>query len=151
MNTDTEVLPTGQELEILKFIVKSNPYAIDVKQVREIIQIDRISAVPNAGKMISGISLVRGDVVTVIDLKHILEKIHTMGVGSRTTLLCEFNGTKVAFLVDEVIGINRVKWDQVVTPDAILNADLIAGTINLDNSIVMMLNIEKIFSDCMAD
>lgn len=150
MTIETNASAVIQEIELLRFLINSKEYAIDVKQVREILKIDRISSVPNSKAGISGIALVRGDVVTVVDLKYVLEKNYTVDDSSGMTLLCELNGIKVAFLVDEVLGIHRVKETEVIPPDRILNTDLIAGNINFENAIVMMLDIEKIISDCIA-
>lgn len=135
------------EFEILKFTVNGKFYAINVIKVREILQIDKLSEVPNSPEAISGITLVRGEVVTVIDLKYVLEKSHFETSSHKMTLLCEFNKLKVAFLVDEVLGIHRIGWNQMQKPDDILNATLVIGNINLDNAIYMMLDFEKIVMD----
>lgn len=150
MTLETNTSAAIHEVELLRFKVNGKEYAIGVKQVREILKIDRISAVPNSKSGISGIALVRGDVVTVVDLKYVLEKCYAVDCSSGMTLLCELEETKVAFLVDEVLGIHRVKASEVIPPDRILNTELISGNINLENSIVMMLDIEKIISDCIA-
>ena len=139
-----------QEIELLRFLINRKEYAIDVKKVREILKIDRISSVPDSKEEISGIALVRGSVVTVVDLKYVLEKRHIDGNTEGMTLLCELKGMKIAFQVDEVLGIHRVKETEVIPPDSILNTDLVAGNINFENTIVMLLDIEKIASDCIA-
>lgn len=135
------------EFEILKFTVNGKHYAINVIKVREILQIDKLSEVPNSPPAISGITLVRGEVVTVIDLKYVLENQPFEQKDHKMTLLCEFNKLKVAFLVDEVLGIHRIQWSQLQKPDEILNTSLVIGNINLDNSIFMMLDFEKIVMD----
>lgn len=63
------------------------------------------------------------------------------------TLLCEFNQLKVAFLVDEVMGIHRIRWEQLQKPDEILDASLVIGNINLEDQIFMLLDFEKIVMD----
>lgn len=146
--TDGILLESGTgEFEILKFTVNGKHYAINVIKVREILQIEKLSEVPNSPEAITGITLVRGEVVTVIDLRYVLEKKHCEESSHRMTLLCEFNKLKVAFLVDEVLGIHRIGWDQMQKPDDILNATLVIGNINLDNTIFMMLDFEKIVMD----
>jgi len=135
------------EFEILKFKVSGKHYAINVIKVREILQVDKVSSVPNSPEAISGITLVRGEVVSVIDLKYVLEGTHMEDTNKKMTLLCEFNQLKVAFLVDEVMGIHRVRWDQLQKPDEILDASLVIGNINLDSLIFMLLDFEKIVMD----
>jgi len=135
------------EFEILKFKVAGKHYAINVIKVREILQVEDVSSVPNSPEAISGITLVRGEVVSVIDLKFVLEGNHMEDATKKMTLLCEFNQLKVAFLVDEVMGIHRIRWDQLQKPDEILDASLVIGNINLEDQIFMLLDFEKIVMD----
>ncbi len=135
------------EFEILRFKVNDKLYTINVVKVREILKIEGLTPIPDAPESISGIALVRGEVVTVIDLKFVLDKIHMENAGEKMTLLCEFNQNKVAFLVDEVLGISRIGWNQLQKPDDILNTTLVIGNINLNGTIHMMLDFERIVMD----
>ncbi|KDR94548.1 two-component system, chemotaxis family, response regulator CheV [Peptoclostridium litorale DSM 5388] len=134
------------ELEILEFEVEGRKYAINVIKVKEILSISALNKIPNSHPAISGITLVRGDVISVIDMKYVLDKKPTVG-DARMTLLCEFNNLKVAFLVDKVIGIHRIKWEDIKKPDAIIENSLIIGNINYQNNILILLDFEKIVID----
>ena len=65
---------------------------------------DNIAKVPNANIAVPGVSLIRGDVITVIDMLQVLEGRKMPDVGKAMTLVCEFNQLKVAFAIEEVIG-----------------------------------------------
>ena len=134
------------ELEILEFEVEGRKYAINVIKVKEILSINSLNKIPNSHPAISGITLVRGDVISVIDMKYVLDKKPTVE-DSRMTLLCEFNNLKVAFLVDKVIGIHRIKWEDIKKPDSIIENSLIIGNINYQNNILILLDFEKIVID----
>jgi two-component system chemotaxis response regulator CheV len=135
------------EVEILKFTVNNKFYAINVVKVREILQVGTTSKVPNSTPAIAGITLVRGDVVTLIDLKYVLEKETCGDISHKMTLLCEFNQLRVAYLVDEVLGIHRLKWSEIKKPDALIENTLVIGNIQLDDRIYMLLDFEKIVMD----
>lgn len=142
------LLETGTgEVEILKFKVHGKHYAINVVKVREILQLGETAKVPNAHASIMGLTLVRGEVVTVIDLQHVLEKKAFDSTENKMTLLCEFNQIKVAFCVDEVLGIHRIKWADMIKPDELLDQSLVIANINLDQKIFMLLDFEKIVMD----
>lgn len=142
------LLETGTgEVEILKFKVNGKHYAINVVKVREILQLGETAKVPNANPSIMGLTLVRGEVVTVIDLQHVLEKANYTDTTSKMTLLCEFNQIKVAFCVDEVLGIHRIRWSDMAKPDELLDQSLVIANINLDSKIYMLLDFEKIVMD----
>lgn len=135
------------EVEILKFKVNGKHYAINVVKVREILQLGETAKVPNANPSIMGLTLVRGEVVTVIDLQHVLERKGFDHTDNKMTLLCEFNQIKVAFCVDEVLGIHRIRWADMNKPDELLDQSLVIANINLDAKIYMLLDFEKIVMD----
>ncbi len=135
------------EVEILKFRVANKYYAINVVKVREILPLGETTAVPNSHPSILGLTLERGKVVTVVDLHQVLENRKPADLKGKMTLHCEFNKIKVAFCVDDVLGIERMKWSEMSKPEELLNQSLIIANINLDDRIYMLLDFEKIVID----
>lgn len=149
MNKDEGILlesGTG-EVEILEFTVKGEHYAINVVKVKEILHIDNIAKVPNAHPAVPGISLIRGEVVTVIDMRQVLENEKNDSVSKSMTLVCEFNQMKVAFAIDEVLGITRIGWSDIKKPSTITSSSLVIGNISLNDRLLMLLDFEKIVMD----
>lgn len=135
------------EVEVLHFTVKGEHYAINVVKVKEILHIDNLSKVPNAHNAVPGISLIRGEVISVIDMRYVLEKESNADVKKSMVLVCEFNKLKVAFSIDEVLGITRIKWNEIHKPSDITADSLVIGNINLNGTILMLLDFEKIVMD----
>lgn len=149
MNKDEGILlesGTG-EVEILEFTVKGEHYAINVVKVKEILHIDNIAKVPNAHPAVPGISLIRGEVITVIDMRQVLENEKNENVSKSMTLVCEFNQMKVAFAIDEVLGITRIGWNDIKKPSSITSSSLVIGNISLNERLLMLLDFEKIVMD----
>ncbi len=149
MNKDEGILlesGTG-EVEILEFTVKGEHYAINVVKVKEILHIDNIAKVPNAHPAVPGISLIRGEVITVIDMRQVLENEKNENVSKSMTLVCEFNQMKVAFAIDEVLGITRIGWSDIKKPSSITSSSLVIGNISLNERLLMLLDFEKIVMD----
>ncbi|KUO72141.1 MAG: chemotaxis protein CheV [Desulfosporosinus sp. BRH_c37] len=149
MKTDQGILlETGTgEVEILHFTVGGEHYAINVVKVKEIIHIDNIAKVPLTHPAVQGISLIRGEVISVIDMKQVLENVKNEDVRESMALVCEFNKIKVAFSVDDVVGISRIKWSDIHKPSLLIADSLVIGNINLDNMLLMLLDFEKIVMD----
>jgi len=142
------LLETGTgEVEILHFTVGGEHYAINVVKVKEIIHIDNIAKVPLTHPAVQGISLIRGEVISVIDMKQVLENVKNEDVRESMALVCEFNKIKVAFSVDDVVGISRIKWSDIHKPSLLIADSLVIGNINLDNMLLMLLDFEKIVMD----
>lgn len=142
------LLETGTgEVEILHFTVADSHYAINVVKVKELLQIENISKVPSAHPAVSGISLIRGEMISVVDLMFVLEGRKNEKVKNGMTLVCEFNQIKVGFAIDAVLGINRIGWKDILKPDDLATNSLIIGNINLNNQIIMLLDFEKVVMD----
>lgn len=135
------------ELEVLHFMVKGEHYAINVVKVREILHIEGLTKVPNAHPAVAGLSLIRGEVMSVIDMHMVLEKVPYEHIEQSITLVCEFNKMMVAFAIDEVVGIARIKWSQIHKPDLVSADALVIGNITLNNTILMLLDYEKIMME----
>lgn len=135
------------EVEVLQFKVKGELYAINVVKVKEILHIDNIAKVPNAHVAVPGVSLIRGEVITVIDMVQVLEDEKNSNIEKSMTLVCEFNQMKVAFAIDQVLGITRINWNQIQKPSEITSSSLVIGNINIEGKIVMLLDFEKIVMD----
>jgi two-component system chemotaxis response regulator CheV len=147
-NKDGILLESGtNEVEILRFKVAGEIYAINVVKVSELLHIDNIAKVPNAHVAVPGVSLIRGEVITIIDMLQVLESRANPSIEKAMTLVCEFNQLKVAFAIEEVLGISRINWSDIQKPNEITNTSLVIGNINYENEIVMLLDFEKIVMD----
>ncbi len=147
MNNTSILLESGTgEAEILKFKVSGKHYAINVVKVKEILPLRQLTPVPNAPTSVLGITLIRGEVVTVIDLHSVLEgqTKNDFDLEHCKILLCEFNQSVVAFLVDEVIGIHRVKWNEMHAPDQMIQGSGVVANIEYEGIIYMLLDFESI-------
>lgn len=135
------------EVEILHFTVAGVHYAINVVKVKELLQIENVAKIPNAHPAVSGISLIRGEMISIVDLLYVLENEKNPNVKNSMTLVCEFNKIKVGFAIESVLGINRIGWNAIMKPDSLTSNSLIIGNINLNDQIIMLLDFEKIVMD----
>ncbi len=135
------------EVEIIVFIVNGNAYCINVLKTREIIRLSEVRPGAVDNKSILGLASVRDKVMTVVDLSYILDKKQTDLSESKMALVCEFNRQEIMFVVDSIVGIQRVKWADIAKPDGLLKASLAVGNILTDNGILLLLDFEKIVTD----
>lgn len=135
------------ELEIIEFIVSGVHYAINVVKVKEVIEMDSktLTEIPNAKPELAGLMLCRSEVITLVDLKYVLTKVKN-NMGSKV-IICEFNKVKVAFNIDDIIAIRRIKWGEINKPDDISDSSLDVGNIVIKDKVIIMLDFEKIVTD----
>lgn len=135
------------ELEILEFAISKRHYAINIIKIKEILDVDanRLTPLPLSHPAIAGLILNRTEILTVIDLKYVVEGVKSKNFSK--LIVCEFNKLKVAFIIDEVIKVQRIKWEEIMKPDDISPNSLVVGNIVMDSNIVLMLDFEKIVTD----
>ncbi|MBX4261508.1 chemotaxis protein [Clostridium estertheticum] len=147
MNTNNILLESGTgEVEILEFIINNKFYAINIIKVKEVINANNLTKLPESHPAIAGLTLYRDKIITLIDLRYVLEKQHKTEIES-PIILCEFNKIEVAFSIDSIVGVHRIKWEQITKPDDISTNSLVIGNIVLSNKIILMLDFEKIVTD----
>jgi two-component system chemotaxis response regulator CheV len=136
------------EVELLEFVVNNRNYAINVIKVKEVLDIlpGSVTKLPDTHPAIAGLLLCRGEIVPLIDLKYVLEKKHK-NEDKFKVIICEFNKVKVAFNIDDIIGVHRIKWQEILKPDDISVNSLVIGNIILNTKIMLLLDFEKIVTD----
>lgn len=134
------------EVEILEFVVNQKHYAINVIKVKEVIDMDNLTKLPDTHPAIQGLILCRDEIITLVDLKYVLDKNHSNENNSKI-IICAFNKLKVAFSIDEIVAVHRIKWEQILKPNDISINSLVIGNIIFDKKIVLLLDFEKIVTD----
>ena len=147
---DTNILLESgtNELEILEFTLGDNHYGINVAKIREILQYQKVTPVPNTHPNVEGIFMPRDTMITVIDLNRCLGKAPSEETG--LFIITNFNKLDIAFHVDQVIGIHRVSWEEIIKPDSTLNGQdgsVSTGVIKMDQRLVVILDFESIVSN----
>ena len=148
---DTNILLESgtNELEVLEFKVGKNFYGINVAKIREILLYQQVTPLPNAHPCIEGIFMPRDIMISVISLRkclNITEEPENDGL----FIITNFNSLNTAFHVDEVLGIHRVSWEDIIKPDATISSDetgVSTGVIKLEDRLVVILDFEKIVTD----
>lgn len=147
---DTKILLENgtNELEVLEFKLDGNAYGINVAKIKEIINYQEVTPVPNAHPSIEGIFMPRDTMITAIDLKNCLQR----GVSKPGGLfiITNFNKLDIAFHVDSVVGIHRVSWRDIIKPGATVSTTedgVSTGIIKFDDRLIIILDFEKIVTD----
>ncbi len=146
---DTNILLESgtNELEILEFALGDNHYGINVAKIREILQYQQVTPVPNTHPSVEGIFMPRDTMITVINLRRCLGMDD--GTEDGLFIVTNFNKLDIAFHVDQVIGIYRVSWEEIVKPDSTLSGaggSVSTGVIKMNGRLVVILDFESIVS-----
>lgn len=149
---DTNILLESgtNELEVLEFTISGNHYGINVAKVREILTMTDITPIPNSHPCIEGIFMPRDTIITVINLVRALGFPEKADRRNDMLIVTNFNNLNIAFDVDQVLGIHRVSWQDIVKPDSTVNAPgvgIATGIIKKLKDLIIILDFERIVEE----
>lgn len=147
---DTNILLENgtNELEVLEFTLAGNHYGINVAKIREILTYQPVTPIPNAHPSVEGIFMPRDTMITVINLRDCLGLPDMDKDG--LFIITNFNKLNIAFHVDEVCGIHRLSWADIIKPDSTVNIEengVSTGVIKMQDRLIVILDFEKIVTD----
>ncbi|MED1601785.1 chemotaxis protein [Alkalihalophilus marmarensis] len=150
LNQEGILLDSGtNELEVIVFNVGNGTYGINVMKVREIVQTQTVTHIPNSHPHIEGMIRLRDEVLTVVNLKEVLGCVSEGDDSQDKFIVSELNKMKVAFRVSCVSRIHRISWEQIEKPTELSQGlqSATTGVIKLDGQMILLLDFEKIVVD----
>jgi purine-binding chemotaxis protein CheW len=108
---------TGRTFQVLEFLLGKEHFAIDLFDVREVVEYTPITRLPNTASHMKGIIDLRGEITTIIDLKdrmHIpLDMTKKVEDGRFIVLDEKLTGVKTGILVDDVLAVSTFEQGDV--------------------------------------
>lgn len=144
-------ITAASNTEMLSFNVGDAIYAIEIKYIKEIIEVEQITLVPKIPGHIKGVINLRGKVVPVISIRKRFE-IEEIPFDSRTCIIVlEFeDGEQVGIIVDRVQEVVDVKSSDISqTPDSKnVNANrYIKSIVHFENNVILLIDGNKLIND----
>ncbi len=145
---DEEAVP---ELELLRFRVAGEDYAVDIDKIVEIVPPRSTTRVPNAHETIVGIISLRGTIVTVLDLRRKLGHPPANGGEARDArmIVVERAGETAGFLVDRVSRVIKLDPAQLESHPVVSSSEqseYVSGVFQASDGLVILLDLEKILA-----
>jgi len=140
--------------QYITFQLDDEIYALDVAHAREIVEVPRLTRLPNTPNWIRGVMNLRGSVVPVIDLKHKFDMGATEITLRSCVLVVEFEFDEAIFvigvLVDCVLAVFDLPPEQVEAPPkfgARYSRKYLKGIGRRDDRVFMILEANEVFAD----
>jgi purine-binding chemotaxis protein CheW len=136
----------GQPMEFATFYIGKSLIGIDIHQIREINRQIECTTVLHAPYFVKGVLNLRGEVVTVIDLRKVLKFKPSEDTRLNRTIVIKTETESVGFLVDRVADVVSVQASEIIsTPSNLtgLESHFFSGLIKLDKQLLLLLDIEK--------
>lgn len=134
-------------LEVVEFELAGESYAFPLAQVREVNRLRGLTAVPCTPAFILGIINLRGEILTIIDLKTCFDLPATAITEAHKILILHGAGTQLGVLADAIRGVRRLTPDELQPALPTLTgarADYLHG---ITHDCVVVLDAAKLLTD----
>lgn len=136
-------------LELLTFrLAGRQMFALNVFKIQEVVQVPPLTSVPHSHPVICGVTHLRNQTISVIDLSAAIGGPSLVGRTDCNLIVTEYNRSVQAFLVGPVDRIVNLNWELILPPPkgAGRHSFLTAIT-HLDDKIVEILDVERVLAD----
>lgn len=127
----------------ISFNLNSNTYCIALDYVKEVLKDTSITNVPGTPDFIEGIMNLRGDYITVINLKNFLGLDAGVVAEKKPVIIIKCNELKLAFLIDKINELFEFQQDDIND----LGDGYFSNEFIYNDTLYTILNVEKIASD----
>jgi purine-binding chemotaxis protein CheW len=137
------------ENQVVIFRVGNELYGVDIASVESIIKMQAITAVPHAPQFVEGVTNLRGIILPVIDLRKRFGLGQIDATKDSRIIVVALDGTKLGMVVDAVSEVLSIAEGTVEPPSPLVSTvdtAFIQGIAKLDGRLVILVNLEKIFS-----
>ncbi|MDK2776401.1 MAG: chemotaxis protein CheV [Pseudomonadota bacterium] len=150
-SVDARTKLVGQNrLELLLFHLGGSQYfAINVFKVQEVMQMPRLTRIPDRHPVVRGVTHLRGQTVPVVDLRQAI-KMGPLKVDEKdaTIIVTEYNMTVQAFLVGGVDRIVNMNWNEILPPPGGSGRQhYLTAITRIDDRIVEIIDVEKVLAE----
>jgi len=140
------------EEQLVVFRLGKEEYALSISSVREIIQYQGATTLPNSPDYFKGIINLRGKLIPVIDItiKFVLD---IEKVSDRRAIIIETEDQVFAIIVDEVTEVKKLQESEIEVVQNTVSGDnaYIRGVAKDGNRLIILLNAEKILGSAALE
>ena len=139
--------PKEEALQLVIFRLAQEWYGVEITKVKEVTKVGKITYLPSCPEYIAGIINLRGNILSVTDLKRILNLPHEELTEKTRIIAVEFGTLETGLLVDEVIESIEVPLSKIEPPLITIpseGAKYIEGQCTVDSKLIALVSAQKV-------
>jgi purine-binding chemotaxis protein CheW len=149
MNATLEMSSAARDadVELVTFYVGDLLLGAEIRHVEEINRHVDFTPVPHAPEFVRGVVNLRGEVVTVLDLRTILGLGQTEPSKDSRNVVVNAGGDRIGLLVDRIADVVNTQWGQIDLPPANLTGvqgRFLQGVYKLERELLAVLDIAEV-------
>lgn len=134
-------------MKLVLFKLAEQTFAMDVRQVREVIRATDVVSIPDVPSWIEGIIRLRGVVVTLLNLH---EKLHIQCIADTPptrVIVSHASHCHFGVLVDDVTGVITLDKSEISPPDEMIrHAACVAAVAYINEQLVPILDLDRLLT-----
>lgn len=142
--------PHGELIQLVSFNLDQEEYGVDVLKVREIIRMPIVTRVPNTPHYVEGVINLRGKVIPIISMRKKFGLMEIDADKQTRIMVMDVSGDLMGFIVDAVSEVIRISGSEIQPSPAVvasgIDQECIAGVINQAERLLVLLDLERMFS-----
>ncbi|MDF1665631.1 MAG: chemotaxis protein CheW [Planctomycetota bacterium] len=127
---------------LINFMLGEDLYAIDMRWISRVELTMNLTRVPCVPQFVVGVTLLNGQVVTVVDLHEFLEVRGTQ-VTPKAQIILDIRGQLVSFLSDSIPGF--IALENPIEPITDEEVSILIGVSRLGDAVVNLLDAEQLY------
>ncbi len=131
----------------LEFSLGEEDYALPLLSVREVISVPETTPIPKAPSHFLGIMNLRGQVISVVDLRTKLKIKPKENNHEESVIIVDLNGMNLGIVVDSINKVLAFTTDEVNDVPEIesqVNAEYINGVYRKEDALTVLLDVAKV-------
>lgn len=151
-------------VQVVEFLLGREHYAIDLFDVKEVVECTSITRLPNARTSIRGIIDLRGEITTIVDLKEQMQITTGSDLQDRECRIIVLDDritrSKIGILVDDVTSVSTFEGDQIDDTTSSMNREgtgilgILKRKVKIQeketNELIIWINIRTLLGDILS-
>ncbi|WP_024654929.1 CheR family methyltransferase [Borrelia hispanica] len=137
------------DFKVVSFNIGDDSYLVDIMQVKEIRKSNNFTYVPNAKKYVVGLDNLRGEIISIIDLR-IMFNLKIVKKEFEDVMVLRNNDLLIGVIVDKVNNVFSIDSSLIQDPHPVLFQETLIhymrGVVEYGSKLYIVLDVGKIFN-----
>ena len=140
------------DFKMVTFTLAGKDYGIDIMKVKEISKAGKFTFVPNSAPYVKGVYNMRGDIISVIDLRIFFNQPAKQAGKNdlESMIIVRLEDHVIGIIVDEIDKVVGISSESVQPPHPLfgdINIKYISGIAENNNHLYVILDVDAIFGE----
>jgi len=129
-------------MQYIGFTMNGNEYTIPILKVQEIVNLPRLTRLPQVPHYIEGITNLRGRIIPIVNLK----KLVGLGGDSLGEKVIVVTSGRIIFgvLIDTITGVITIEDSAIEPPSDFNTSDIVSGVAKVGEKLIVLLDTKKL-------